>query len=85
MIGGYLWGAPPARGLVLVDAEVGPTTLDLQMLGWLRHVRLPHRSGAAEADQVKPGRQVARRREVASAWAWIPTPSRGFPARRGKG
>jgi GTP-binding protein len=52
---------------VLVDAEVGPTRLDLQMIEWLRHVRLPHRVAATKTDQVQPGRQGARRRELAAA------------------
>lgn len=68
MVEGYLLGRPALRMVfVLVDAEVGPTRLDLQMLEWLRHKRMPHRVVAAKADQVKPGRLHARRRDVAAA------------------
>jgi GTP-binding protein len=68
MIEGYLLGRSSLRMVfVLVDAEVGPTRLDQQMLDWLHHVRLPYRLVATKADQVKPGRQSARRRDVAAA------------------
>lgn len=68
MIEGYLLGRPTLRTVfVLVDAETGPTRLDLQMVTWLRHVRLPHHIVATKADRVKPGRQVAQRRDVAAA------------------
>lgn len=68
MIEGYLLGRPTLRMVfVLVDAEVGPTKLDLQMMDWLNHVRLPMRIVATKTDQVRPGRQVARRREISAA------------------
>ena len=67
MIEGYLTG----RGslcmvFVLVDAEVGPTRLDHQMLDWLRGAGLPHRIVATKCDRVKPSRQLAQRRDVAA-------------------
>jgi GTP-binding protein len=68
MIEGYLSGRRTLRMVyVLVDAEVGPTKLDLQMLDWLRSVDLPYRIVATKADQVKPSRQLAQRRDVAGA------------------
>lgn len=86
MIEGYLLGRPTLRAvLLLVDAEVGPTKLDLQMLVWLRHVRLPHRVVAAKADQVKPGRQVARRREVAAVLGLDPDAVAWVSSKKGKG
>ena len=86
MIEGYLLGRPALRLVyVLVDAEVGPTTLDLQMLGWLRYVRLPHRIVATKADQVKPGRQVARRRDVAAALGLTPDAVAWVSSKKGKG
>ena len=67
MIEGYLSGRRTLRMVyVLVDAEVGPTKLDLQMLDWLRSVDLPYRIVATKADQVKPSRQLAQRRDVAA-------------------
>jgi len=67
MIESYLTGRRSLRMVyVLVDAEVGPTRLDLQMLDWLRSQDLPYRVVATKADQVKPSRQLAQRRDVAA-------------------
>jgi GTP-binding protein len=86
MIEGYLLGRPTLRGVfVLIDAEVGPTRLDQQMLDWLHHVRLPHRIVATKADQVKPGRQVARRRDVAAALGLAPDAVAWVSSKKGKG
>ncbi|MDP2874953.1 MAG: ribosome biogenesis GTP-binding protein YihA/YsxC [Holophaga sp.] len=67
MIEGYLTGRRTLRMVfVLVDAQVGPTKLDHQMIDWLRHAELPCRIVATKADQVKPSRQLAQRRDVAA-------------------
>ena len=67
MIEGYLTSRKSLRMVyVLVDAEVGPTKLDHQMLDWLRSVDLPYRIVATKCDQVKPSRQLAQRRDVAA-------------------
>lgn len=86
MIEGYLLGRPSLRSVfVLVDAEVGPTKLDLQMQRWLHHVRMPHRIVAAKADQVTPGRQAARRREIAAALGLAPDAVAWVSSKKGKG
>jgi len=86
MIEGYLLGRPTLRAVfVLVDAEVGPTRLDLQMIDWLRRVRMPLRVAATKADQVKPGRQAARRREVAAALGLGPDAVAWISSRKGSG
>ncbi|HJU84520.1 MAG TPA: ribosome biogenesis GTP-binding protein YihA/YsxC, partial [Holophagaceae bacterium] len=73
MIGGYLTGRKSLRMVfVLVDAEVGPTKLDLQMFDWLREVDLPYRVVATKADQVKPSRQLPQRRDVAKVLGLMP-------------
>ena len=67
MIEGYLTGRKSLRMVyVLVDAEIGPTKLDHQMLDWLRSVDLPYRIVATKCDQVKSSRQLAQRRDVAA-------------------
>jgi GTP-binding protein len=67
MIEGYLTGRKSLRMVyVLVDAEVGPTKLDHQMIDWLRSVDLAYRIVATKCDQVKPSRQLAQRRDVAA-------------------
>ena len=51
--------------MVLVDGEVGPTKLDLQMLDWLRAHELPHTVVATKHDKVKASVRDKRRRELA--------------------
>lgn len=68
MIESYLLRRESLRMLfVLVDGEIGPTRLDLQMLDWLRHNELPHMVVATKADKVKPSKLATRKREVSRA------------------
>lgn len=68
MIEGYLTGRPALRMVfVLVDAELGPTKLDAQMLRWLQAQGLPWSVVAAKADRVRPSLVGARKRAAASA------------------
>ena len=50
---------------VLVDGEIGPTKLDVQMLEWLRHNEVPHTVVATKADKVKATKRADRHRELA--------------------
>jgi GTP-binding protein len=73
MVEGYLRGRKTLRMVfVMVDAEVGPTALDLQMLDWLRAHGLPHRAVATKADRVKSSRRLAQRRDVAAKLGLLP-------------
>jgi GTP-binding protein len=66
MIEGYLTQRPGLRQVyVLIDAKVGPTELDRQMVVWLQAARLPWRAVATKADQVKPSSVIASRRQWA--------------------
>ena len=68
MIEGYLLGRDSLRMVyILIDAEVGPTKLDQQMVEWILTTGLSYRIVATKADQVKPSRQLAQRREAAAA------------------
>ena len=68
MIEGYLAGRAALRAVfVLIDAQLGPTALDRQMLDWLRSRGLPWRVVAAKADRVKPSQAAARRKDGAAA------------------
>jgi GTP-binding protein len=51
--------------MVLVDAEVGPTKLDVQMLDWLRAEALPHQVIATKLDKVKSNARPKRKKELA--------------------
>ena len=51
--------------MVLVDGEIGPTKLDVQMLDWLRDNDIPHQVVATKSDKVKSSKKPARKRELA--------------------
>jgi len=74
MIEGYLLRRPGLRRVfVLIDAKVGPTALDEQMVVWLQSARLPWRGVATKADQVKPSQTAARRADAARRLGLQPT------------
>lgn len=52
--------------LVLVDGEIGPTKLDLQMLEWLRASELTHLVVVTKLDKVKSSKRLARRAALAA-------------------
>ena len=52
--------------MVLVDGEIGPTKLDVQMLDWLRDNEIPHQVVATKTDKVKSNKKPARRKELAA-------------------
>jgi GTP-binding protein len=54
-----------AMAILLVDGEVGPTKLDLEMLSWLRHTGVPHTVVATKHDKVKASQRDKRKRELA--------------------
>jgi GTP-binding protein len=67
MIEGYLLERQNlAMVFVLVDGEIGPTSLDVTMLGWLRYHGVPHTVVATKADKVKPSKRAGRRKELAA-------------------
>ena len=53
--------------MVLVDGEIGPTKLDVQMLDWLRQNGVPHTVVATKLDKVKPSKLATRKKELAKA------------------
>lgn len=67
MIEGYLLGRDEIRMImVLVDGEVGPTKLDVQMLEWLQSYGRPFTVVATKHDKVKSAVRVKRKRELAA-------------------
>lgn len=86
MISGYLTGRKTLRMIfVLVDAEVGPTKLDLQTLDWLRSMDLPYRIVATKADQVKPSKALKQRKDVAATLSILPGDIAWVSAAKGTG
>lgn len=51
--------------LLLIDAEIGPTALDLQTLEWLEHLNRQICFIAAKADKVRPAKSQRRRVDLA--------------------
>jgi GTP-binding protein len=66
MIEGYLLGRTElAMVMALVDGEIGPTKLDVQLLGWLRDQAVPHTVVATKHDKVRSSKREQRKRELA--------------------
>ena len=67
MIEGYLLQRPNLQMvMVLVDGEIGPTKLDIQMLEWLREHEIPHQVVATKSDKVKAGKKPSRKKDLAA-------------------
>ena len=60
---------PLRRILVLVDGEIGPTKLDVQLLEWMRSNELPLALIATKHDKVKSSQRDKRKRELAEGCA----------------
>ncbi len=66
MIEGYLLEREElTMVMVLVDGEIGPTKLDVQMLDWLRASDLPHTVIATKHDKVKSSKREKRKKDLA--------------------
>ena len=59
--------------MVLVDGEIGPTKLDVQMLEWVRAYGRPHTVIATKHDKVKSGLRDKRKRDLAAGCQLDPT------------
>ncbi|MBW8826334.1 MAG: ribosome biogenesis GTP-binding protein YsxC [Acidobacteria bacterium] len=71
--------------LVLVDGEIGPTKLDVEVLDWIRHVQLPHTVVATKHDKVKASVRDKRKRELAEGCSLIPSDIVWVSASKGVG
>jgi GTP-binding protein len=68
MVETYLLDREPlAMAMLVVDGEIGPTKLDVEMLGWMRAADVPHTIVATKIDKVKSSRRDTRKRELAAA------------------
>jgi len=67
MIEGYLLGREHLEMVVvLVDAEIGPTPLDLNTMEWLRSEDVPFTIVATKHDKVKSSQRDKRKRDLAA-------------------
>lgn len=86
MIEAYLLGRDGLQMIiVLVDGEIGPTKLDVQMLDWLRSHELPHHVVATKHDKVKPSTIGTRKRDVAASVLLHPDDVTWVSAAKGTG
>lgn len=73
MIDRYLLEREPlAMVMVLVDGEIGPTRLDVDVLGWMRAHAVPHTVVATKQDKVKASQRERRRRDLAARCDLLP-------------
>ena len=61
-----------ALTLLLVDGEIGPAKLDLEILDWLRGYDVPFLVVATKYDKVKASKRHRRKRDLAEAMATAP-------------
>lgn len=61
-----------ALTLLLVDGEIGPAKLDLEILEWLRGYDVPFLVVATKYDKVKASKRHRRKRDLAEAMAVAP-------------
>lgn len=67
MIEGYLLNRESLVNVfVLVDGEIGPTKLDVQMLEWLRDNGISHTVVATKHDKVKSSKRQTRKKDLAA-------------------
>lgn len=71
--------------LALVDGEIGPTKLDVQLLEWLRASTLPHTVIATKQDKVKSSQREKRKRELAAGCRLEPSDVVWVSAAKGTG
>ena len=73
MIDTYLLEREPlTMVMVLVDGEIGPTKLDVQLLDWIQANALPHQVIATKHDKVKSSQREKRKKELASGVGLLP-------------
>ncbi|HZB41006.1 MAG TPA: ribosome biogenesis GTP-binding protein YihA/YsxC [Ilumatobacter sp.] len=86
MIEGYLLEREPLEMVfVLVDGEIGPTPLDVQMLDWLRENAVPHTVVATKTDKVKSSQRQRRKQELADGCRLDPGDVVSVSATKGAG
>lgn len=71
--------------VVLIDGEIGPTRLDLDLLDWVRANELPHTIVATKHDKVRSSHRQRRAKEVAAACRLSPQDVVWVSAAKGTG
>lgn len=82
----YLLEREPLRSvLVLVDGEIGPARLDLELLTWLRDHDVPFVVVATKHDKVKSSKRERRKRDLAAGCDVAPSEVRWVSVTTGLG
>ena len=74
-----------AMVVALVDGEIGPTKLDVQLLDWLRENGLPHVVVATKHDKVKSSQRSRRAKDLAAGCRLEPSDVVWVSAAKGTG
>ena len=74
---------PLVSTLLLIDGEVGPTSLDVELLGWLRRHEVAFHIVATKHDKVRSSKRERRRRDLAVGCAVDPREVVWVSAERG--
>jgi len=86
MIDRYLLEREPlTMVMVLVDGEIGPTKLDVEMLEWCREELVPHTVIATKHDKVRAAKRDKRKRELAAGCGLLPGDIVWVSAEKGTG
>lgn len=73
------------HAVCLVDANVGPTELDLQTLDWLRHIDLPFTLVGTKVDKIKSGERSKKQKKAAEKLSLRSGDIRWVSAEKGTG
>ncbi len=86
MIDRYLLEREPlTMVMVLVDGEIGPTKLDVEMLEWCRAELVPHTVIATKHDKVRAAKRERRKRDLATGCGLLPGDIVWVSAEKGTG
>jgi GTP-binding protein len=71
MIEGYVKGREGLRAVVcIVDAEVGPTADDVEIIPWVLGAGRPIIVAATKVDRLPKHKRVPRQQELERRWGW---------------
>jgi GTP-binding protein len=86
MINDYVLEREPlSHAVVLVDANVGPTTLDLQTIDWLRDIDLRFVVVGTKVDKIKSGDRSKKQKKAAEKLQMTSGDIRWVSAEKGTG
>lgn len=86
MINDYMIEREPlSHAIVLIDANVGATELDLQTVDWLRHIELDFVIVGTKVDKIKSGERSRKQKKAAEKLHMTPGDIQWVSAEKGTG